>query len=106
MLTVFSNEMPRPGDVSRRAVLQAGLLGCAGLTLPTILRARSQENERPKSVILIWLRGGASHIDSFDMKPNAPAEIRGEFAPITTNVPGIQICEHLPQMATMMDKLA
>jgi hypothetical protein len=106
MLTVHSTEISRPGFASRRAVLQAGMLGCAGLTLPTILRARESATARPKSVILIWLRGGASHIDSFDMKPNAPAEIRGEFAPINTNVAGIQVCEHLPLMAQMMDKLA
>ena len=89
MLTVYSKEVQRPGNPTRRAVLQAGLLGCAGLTLPTLLRARTNETARPKSVILIWLRGGASHIDSFDMKPNAPVEIRGEFAPINTNVAGI-----------------
>src|SRR5690349_22091422 len=85
MLTVHSAESQRPGFTSRRAVLQTGLLG--GLALPTILRARDTPTSRPKSVILIWLRGGASHIDSFDMKPNAPVEIRGEFAPINTNVP-------------------
>ena len=55
---------------------------------------------------MIWLRGGPSHIDSFDMKPDAPAEIRGEFQPIATNVPGIQICEHMPLQARIMDKLA
>jgi hypothetical protein len=55
---------------------------------------------------MIWLRGGPSHIDSYDMKPEAPAEIRGEFRPIPTNVPGIQICEHLPRTAQIMDKLA
>ncbi len=58
------------------------------------------------SVIMIWLRGGASHIDSYDMKPGAPSEIRGEFKPIATKVPGIQICEFLPRQATIMDKLA
>jgi hypothetical protein len=62
--------------------------------------------KRPRSVILIWMRGGPSHIDSFDMKPLAPAEIRGEFRPIATNVPGIQICEYLPMLAGAMDKLA
>ena len=61
---------------------------------------------RGKSVIMIWLRGGPSHIDSYDMKPDAPAEIRGEFKPIRTNVPGIQICEHMPLHAKIMDKLA
>jgi hypothetical protein len=57
-------------------------------------------------VIMIWLRGGPSHIDSYDMKPEAPSEIRGEFAPISTNVAGIQICEHMPKQAGIMDKLA
>lgn len=110
MLTVHSQEQIRPGTASRRAVLQAGFLSCAGLSLPALLErqalASSDSSRRSKSVILIWLRGGASHIDSFDMKPDAPAEIRGEFAPINTNVPGIQLCEYLPLMAGMMDKLA
>lgn len=106
MLTVHSAEFQRPGFTSRRAVLQAGMFGGMGLSLPTLLRARENQPARPKSVILIWLRGGASHIDSFDMKPAAPVEIRGEFAPINTNVPGIQVCEHLPLLAQMMDKLA
>ena len=55
---------------------------------------------------MIWLSGGASHIDSYDMKPNAPAEIRGEFQPISTALPGVQLCEHLPKHAQMLDKLA
>ena len=59
-----------------------------------------------KSVILIWQAGGPSHIDMYDLKPNAPAEVRGEFKPIATNVPGIQIGEHLPRQAKIMDKLA
>lgn len=61
---------------------------------------------RGKSVIMIWLRGGPSHIDSYDMKPAAPAEVRGEFQPIATSVPGIEICEHMPLQAQIMDKLA
>src|SRR5262249_33780351 len=59
-----------------------------------------------KSVILIWLAGGPSHIDMYDLKPSAPAEFRGEFKPIATNVPGIQIGEHLPRQARVMDRLA
>src|SRR5690348_8159999 len=91
----------RPG-ISRRDVLRAGALGLGSLTLPEILRMQACAAEqqraatRGKSVIWIWLRGGASHIDSWDMKPAAPAEVRGEFRPIATNVPGIEICEHLP----------
>jgi len=100
------------GNVSRRDVLQIGSLALAGLTLADVLRLQAvaapspSEVKRNKSVIMIWMRGGPSHIDSFDMKPDAPAEIRGEFQPIPTNVPGIQICEYLPQLATIMDKLA
>jgi hypothetical protein len=101
----------RPG-ISRRDVLRVGAMGLGGLTLPEILRMQACAASQPraamrgKSVIWIWLRGGASHIDSWDMKPAAPAEVRGEFRPITTNVPGIEICEHLPLQATMMDRLA
>lgn len=116
MLTFFGSER-RCRGMSRRDVLQAGALGLGGLALPEILRRKahaeptgagqgSGDRSRGKSVILIWLRGGASHIDSFDMKPAAAAEIRGEFSPIATRVPGIEICEHLPLTASMMDRLA
>ena len=91
----------------RRDVLRVGALG--GLTLADLFRQQARGDAkptRPKSVIMIWLRGGASHIDSFDMKPDAPAEIRGEFKPIKTNVSGIEFCEHLPKLATIADKLA
>jgi hypothetical protein len=95
--------------VSRRDVLQVGALSLAGLTLADVLRGQARAAsgaKRDKSVIMIWMRGGPSHIDSFDMKPDAPAEVRGEFRAIPTNVPGIHICEHLPLVARMMDKLA
>ena len=97
------------GNLSRRDVLRVGGLGLAGLTLADVLRLQANgaaSEKRGKSVIMIWLRGGASHIDSYDMKPDAPPEVRGEFRPISTNVPGIQVCEHLPLHAQMMDKLA
>jgi hypothetical protein len=90
-------------------VLKIGALGLGGLTLADVLRLRASAQEpvrREKSVIMIWLRGGPSHIDSYDMKPLAPAEIRGEFSPIPTNVPGIEVCELLPLSAKIMDKLA
>jgi hypothetical protein len=99
----------RRGRFSRRDVLQIGALACGGLTLADVLKARataSGGSAGAKSVIMIWLRGGASHIDSYDMKPEAPLEIRGEFRPIATNVPGIEICEHMPRQAAIMDKLA
>jgi hypothetical protein len=114
MLT-FRSELRRcRTGVSRRDVLKVGTLALGGLSLVDLLRLRSRAADvdsardagRAKSVIMIWLRGGASHIDSYDMKPQAPPEIRGEFAPIPTNVPGIDICEYLPLHARMMDKLA
>jgi hypothetical protein len=78
------------------------------LTLRDCLRLRSAAaaGERDVSCILIWLDGGPSHLDTFDLKPEAPLEIRGEFQPIPTNVPGIRICEHLPLTARQMDKVA
>ncbi len=79
-----------------------------GLTLPQLLRAEAQAGIKRshKAVIMIFLPGGPSHQDTFDLKPDAPAEFRGEFKPIDTNVPGIQICEHLPKIARLMDKCA
>src|SRR5262245_24871250 len=100
MLTILGPNRKVRGNLSRRDVLRAGVLGFGGLTLPNLLRLREASGAttaaRPKSVIMIWLRGGASHIDSYDMKPDAPAEIRGEFSPTATNVPGIQICALMP----------
>jgi hypothetical protein len=95
--------------ISRRTFLQVGSLALGGLTLPNLLRLRAAQksSDAPRrSVILIWQAGGPSHIDMYDLKPNAPAEIRGEFKPIRTNVPGIVIGEHLPYQARIMDKLA
>jgi hypothetical protein len=95
--------------ITRRELLRVGGLAFAGLTLADVLRLRAgagTDAGRGKSVIMIWLRGGPSHIDSYDMKPDAPAEIRGEFRPIRTNVPGVHICEHMPRQARIMDRLA
>lgn len=91
----------------RRTLLQAGAIGAWGLSLPQIWQARSVagESRQPlKSVILVWLWGGPSHLDTFDMKPQAPIEYRGPFAPISTNVPGIDVCELLPRLAQQADK--
>jgi len=92
--------------LSRRQFLTIGALG--GLTLPQLLAAEAKAGVgiSHKAVILIYLPGGPAHQDTFDLKPDAPSEIRGEFKPIKTNVPGIEICEHLPRLATMMDKVA
>ena len=109
MLTVWgSKQAPLCNGVSRRDFLRIGALGAGGLALPDLLRLRAQatEKRKPRSVIMVCLIGGPSHIDLYDMKPDAPAEIRGEFRPIRTNVPGFDICEHMPLHATMADKLA
>src|SRR5262249_42581917 len=95
--------------VSRRGFLQVGFLGAMGLGLPELLQAQAanKANGKPqKAVILVWLWGGPSQLDTFDPKPDAPSEYRGPFRAIGTNVPGIQVCEYLPQMAKLADKYA
>jgi hypothetical protein len=97
---------------SRRWFLQTGLAGLAGLGLADSLRLQAsaatagKTSADKKAVILFWLSGGPSHIDMWDPKPNAPQEIRGPYHPISTAVPGIQVCEHLPLQAKIMDKLS
>ena len=80
-----------------------------GLTLPKLLRADeirpAARRTRAKSVIFLYQFGGPSHLDTFDMKPLAPEGIRGPFQPISTKVPGLMVCEHLPRMAQVMDKV-
>src|SRR5262249_963690 len=85
---------------SRREWLQLGGLGLFGLTLPALLSAQATAN-KTKSVVLFILHGGPSQLDIWDMKPAAPPEIRGEFKPMPTSVPGIQITEHLPRLAKL-----
>jgi hypothetical protein len=95
--------------VSRRNFLQIGAFG-AGLTLADMLRLEAANKKQPsrskKSAIMIYLPGGPSHMDMYDLKPDAPKEFRGEFNPIKTNVTGVQICEHFAMQAKMWDKLA
>jgi len=96
-------------SLNRRTFLRVGALALGGLTLPGLLKARAangSSSSNRKSVILVWLAGGPSHIDMYDLKPNAPVEVRGEFKPINTNVPGVQISEHLPRQAKIFDKLS
>lgn len=106
MLTIRGNKHPFCDGISRREFLTIGGLALGGLTLPQLLAAEAQAGVRKqqKAVIMIFLPGGPPHQDMFDMKPDAPAEIRGEFKPIKTKVPGIEICEHMPRIAAMMDK--
>src|SRR5947208_1411534 len=94
-------------QTSRRDFLRVGTLGTLGLTLPGLLRAESNaaKKARAKSVILVYLGGGLSHHDSFDPKPDAPAEIRGKYKPISTNVPGLQIGELLPRLSRSMNRV-
>src|SRR5438045_2922852 len=113
MLAVLGRPQRFCDGITRRDALRAGTLGLMGgffglpalpeaLALPTVGRRQG----RARSVIFIFLHGGAATQDMFDLKPNAPAEIRGEFRPIATSAPGIQLCEHLPGMAKWMHKTA
>lgn len=108
MLTIPGHRYRLCDGVSRRAFLRIGGLAVGGLALPQVLRAEDQAGKRSshKSVIMVFLPGGPSHLDLFDLKPDAPVEIRGEFRPAATKLPGISICEHLPRLAAMMDKFA
>jgi hypothetical protein len=98
----------RCDGVTRREFLRVGAVGALGLSLSDALRMRAATaaETAPRSCILIWLDGGPSHLDSFDLKPEAPIEIRGEFRPIETSVPGMRICEHLPLTARQMHHVA
>ena len=95
---------------SRRSMLKASLAGLAGLTLPALQKLQAETVGSPgavprnKSVILIWMTGGPSHIDTWDVKPGMPREIRGPFKDIPTKLPGVHICEYLPKQAAMLDR--
>lgn len=93
--------------ISRRPILKVGAIGM-GLSLSQYLRTQAATNEADKkrSAIFIFMEGAPSHLDTFDLKPDAPAEVRGEFKPISTSQPGIQICEHLPMLAQRANKYA
>ena len=98
-----------PGPISRRSLLQAGALGLSAFGLGDLLRLRVQAapvagGESDTAIIFIWLPGGPPHMEMYDLKPDAPADYRGEFRPIPTNVPGMDVCEHLPLHAKIADK--
>ncbi len=94
--------------VTRRDFLSLGGLALGGMSLPQLLasEATAGVGKSHKAVIMVFLAGGPPHLDMFDLKPNAPEGIRGEYRPIATNVPGLDICEHMPRLAGMMDKFA
>lgn len=97
-----------PGPVRRREFLRIGTLALGGITLPELLRARAESpaTRSNTSVILFWMWGGPSQLETYDMKPDAPSEYRGPLRPISTNVPGLDICEYMPLQAQMADKFS
>ncbi len=109
MLTLWGRKQRFCDGLTRRGFLKIGAFG-AGLTLADLLRGRARAGVPAsgpgKSAIMIYLPGGPSHLDMYDLKPTAPVEFRGEFKPIPTNVPGMHVCEHFPLQARMADKLA
>jgi hypothetical protein len=107
MITLWGAKQRFCDGITRRGFLKIGAFG-VGLTLAEMLRLRAQAGTASsnKSAVMIYLPGGPSHMDMYDLKPQAPSEFRGEFKPIATNVPGVQICEHMPLQARMWDKLA
>src|SRR5262249_47500459 len=111
MFTIAANAGIRHCDgLTRRDVLHLGAVGLGGLTLPGLLQleqvAAAPGRARAKHVIMLFLPGGPSQLDMWDLKPDAPEEIRGTFRPTDTNVPGIRISDGLPRMAQHADKYA
>ncbi|MFK7821247.1 MAG: DUF1501 domain-containing protein, partial [Planctomycetaceae bacterium] len=111
MLTILGNKQRYCDGIARRSFLKIGGLSMGaigGVGLPTLMRAQaaSGNEKNHKAVINIFLGGGPPHQDMWEIKTDAPREIRGEFNPIATSVPGIQIGECFPKLASMMDKLA
>ena len=108
MLTIPGVQSSYCDGMTRRSCLQIGSLALGGLSLPEILRAEAESKlDRPiKGVIMVILPGGPTHLDMYDLKPDAPSEIRGEFEPIATKVPGMDVCELMPGLAGIADKLS
>src|SRR5271170_5961059 len=110
MLNIWGTGQRLCDGISRRDFLRVGALGVGGLTLADLLKLKAQgavkSASSTKAIIMVYLNGGPSHLDMYDLKPEAPVEYRGEFKPIPTNVPGVKICEHFPLQARMLDKLA
>ncbi len=111
MLHIGNERAPLCSGMSRRSFLQAGAAGMAGMTLPSLMAMQAAgavdyDRAKIKNCITLFLVGSPGHVDTFDMKPDAPDDIRGKFKPISTKLPGVQICEHFPLLARMMDKVA
>ena len=107
MLSIPGKELGGFCDgLTRRSFLKIGGLALGGMSLPDILKAEEKTGRNHKAVIMIFLAGGPPHQDMWDLKTEAPSEIRGEFRPIKTNVSGMEFCELFPQMAKIADKLA
>lgn len=108
MLTIPGPQSHYCDGMSRRSWLRIGGLALGGLALPDLLRGEAQSRVRKpaKGIIMVLLPGGPTHLDTFDLKPNAPTEVRGEFRPTATTVPGLEICELMPRLAKLADKLA
>ncbi|MFP6766366.1 MAG: DUF1501 domain-containing protein [Planctomycetaceae bacterium] len=111
MLNPGHTRVPVCSGIDRRSFLQVGSATLGGLSLPAVMDLQAsgavrESQAKVKNCITLFLVGSPGHLDTWDMKPEAPADIRGGFKPIDTNVPGIQICEHFPQMARMMDRIA
>ena len=105
MLSVLGHSKKMCDGVTRRELMRVGGLSLlAGLSMPELLRAADDRRAKARSVIMFNLLGGPAHMDMFDLKPDAPAEVRGEFNPMSTSLPGLQICEHLPRLAGWMDR--
>ena len=108
MLTIQGKTHRLCDGVTRRDFLRIGGMAMGGLSLPQVLQAQELSGKRNshKAVIMVYLTGGPPHLDMFDLKPDAPADIRGHFKPTKTNVSGIEICEHMPRLAKLADKFA
>ncbi len=110
MLRILDRAARGPARVTRRELLRGGMLAAGGLTLADLLRAEARAVSKPgraaraKHCILLFLNGGPSQLDTFDLKPDAPSGIRGPFKPIATRVPGLEITEKLPRLAQLADK--
>ncbi|MBI1831663.1 MAG: DUF1501 domain-containing protein, partial [Planctomycetes bacterium] len=111
MLNIGNEKVSLCSGLSRRSFLQVGVAGLAGMWLPDLMKAEASgsvdsSRARIKNCITLFLVGSPGHLDTWDLKPQAPSEVRGRYSPIRTNVNGIQICEHFPLMARRMDKVA